>query len=241
MIKPVSHCSRNTLHKIMKLQNIHSIRRKAYKNTTNSNHNDVVSPNLLQRDFTAEKPNQKWVDDITYIPTDEGWLYVAVVKDLCCKKIVGYAFSNRIDTNLTTTALKMVVNLEKPQDNLIFHSDRGVQYASSGYRSLLATYDITQSMSRKGNPHDNAVAESFFSYFKCKLTHHKHYKTRSEARCQTNTVINAINFTKTKEILRFIPFFEVFLCLFFLGGHRLHTLPHDGRTCLSPTVVYLLI
>ena len=108
----------------------------------------AVSPNLLKRDFTAVKPNQKWVGDITYIHTDEGWLYAAIVKDLCLKKIVGYAFSSRIDTNLTVSALKMAVNRQKPQDNLIFHSDRGVQYASAGYREALAEYNITQSMSR---------------------------------------------------------------------------------------------
>ena len=116
----------------MKLYNIHSIRKRAFRITTNSNHNYAVSPNILNRDFTADKPNQKWVGDITYIPTDEGWLYAAIVKDLCLKKIVGYSFSSRIDTNLTVTALKMAVNRQKPQDNLIFHGDRGVQYASAG-------------------------------------------------------------------------------------------------------------
>ena len=120
--------------------NIHSIRKKAFKTTTNSKHNYSVSPNLLKRDFTADSPNQKWVGDITYIPTDEGWLYVAIVKDLCLKKIVGYAFSSRIDTNLTVSALKMAVNRQKPQNELIFHSDRGVQYASVGYREALFRY-----------------------------------------------------------------------------------------------------
>ena len=108
----------------------------------------AVSPKILNRDFTADKPNQKWVGDITYIHTDEGWLYAAIVKDLCLKKIVGYSFSSRIDTNLTVTALKMAVNRQKPQDNLIFYSERGVQYASAGYREALAEYNITQSMSR---------------------------------------------------------------------------------------------
>ena len=136
----------------MKLYNIHSIRKRAFQITTNSKHNYAVSPNLLKRNFTADKPNQKWVGDITYIPTDEGWLYAAIVKDLCLKKIVGYSFLSRIDTNLTVTALKMAVNRQKPQDNLIFHSDRGVQYASAGYREALAEYNITQSMSRKGEP-----------------------------------------------------------------------------------------
>ena len=169
MIKPICPCSRNTVHRLMKLYNIHSIRKKALKITTNSNHNYAVSPNLLKRDFKADKPNQKWVGDITYIPTDEGWLYAAIVKDLCPKKIVGYAFSSRIDTNLTVSALEMAVNRQNPQGNLIFHSDRGVQYASGGYREALAKHNITQSMSRKGDPYDNAVAENFFSCLKCEL------------------------------------------------------------------------
>ena len=181
MIKPICPCSRNTLHKLMKQYNIHSIRKKSYKTSTNSKHNYAVSPNLLQRNFTAEKTNQKWVGDITYIPTDEGWLYTAVIKDLCLKKIVGYAFSSRIDTNLTVSALEMAVNRQRPQTDLIFHSDRGVQYASVRYREALAQYNITQSMSGKGDPYDNAVAENFFSCLKCELVHHKHYKTRAEA------------------------------------------------------------
>ena len=157
MIKPICPCSRNTLHRLMKLHNIHSIRKKAYKITTNSKHSYAVSPNLLQRNFTANKPNQKWVGDITYIPTDEGWLYTAIVKDLCLKKIVGYAFSSRIDTNLTVSALEMAVNRQKPQTNLIFHSDRGVQYASLGYREALAKHSITQSMSGKGDKYHDMM------------------------------------------------------------------------------------
>lgn len=110
---------------------------------------------------------------------------------LVLKKIVGYSFSSRIDTNLTVTALKMAVNRQKPQDNLIFHSDRGVQYASAGYREALAEYNITQSMSRKGEPYDNAVAENFFSCLKCELVHHKHYRTRSEAQTDIFAYIEA--------------------------------------------------
>ena len=159
--------------------------------TTNSKHNYAVSPNILKRDFTADKANQKWVGDITYIPTDEGWLYVAIVKDLCLKKIVGYAFSSRIDTDLTVAALKMAVNRQKPQDNLIFHSDRGVQYSSAGYREALAEYNITQGMSRKGEPYDNAVAENFFSCLKCELVRHKHYRTRAEAQADIFAYIEA--------------------------------------------------
>ena len=191
MIRKESPCSRNTVHRLMKLYNIHSIRKRAFKITTNSKHNYAVSPNLLKRDFTAAKPNKKWVGDITYIPTDEGWLYAAIVKDLCLKKIVGYAFSSRIDTNLTVSALKMAVSRQRPQNDLIFHSDRGVQYASAGYREALAQYNITQSMSRKGDPYDNAVAENFFSCLKCELVHHKHYRTRDEAQADIFSYIEA--------------------------------------------------
>ena len=113
------------------------------------------------------------------------------MKDLCLKKIVGYAFSSRIDTTLTVSALKMAVNRQKPQGNLIFHSDRGVQYASAGYREALAEHNITQSMSIKGEPYDNAVAENFFSCLKCELVHHRHYKTRSEAQADIFAYIEA--------------------------------------------------
>lgn len=181
IIKNIVKCSRNSLHRLMKKYNIHSIRKKAYKVTTNSNHSYAVSPNLLKRNFNADMPNTKWVGDITYIPTDEGWLYAAIVKDLCDRKIVGYAFSNCIDTSLTVAALEMAVCRQKPNENLIFHSDRGVQYASRQYRKTLENYNITQSMSRKGDPYDNAVAENFFSCLKCELVHHKHYRTRDEA------------------------------------------------------------
>lgn len=191
MLRNTVSCSRNSVHRLMKKYDIHSIRKKTYKVTTNSNHNYNVSPNLLNRDFKINMPNQKWVGDITYIPTDEGWLYAAVVKDLCHKKIVGYAFSDRIDTNLTITALKMAVARQKPKGELVFHSDRGVQYASGKYREILSEFNITQSMSRKGDPYDNAVAENFFSCLKCELVHHKHYLTRDEAAADIFAYIEA--------------------------------------------------
>lgn len=184
-------CSRNRLHRLMKKYNIHFVRKRVYKVTTNSKHGYTVSPNLLKRNFSASEPNSKWVGDITYIPTDEGWLYTAIVKDLCSKKVVGYAFSNRIDSELTVSALELAVKREKPFNNLIFHSDRGVQYASNRYRETLAKYNITQSMSRKGGPYDNAVAENFFSCLKCELVHLKHYRTRDEAQADIFAYIEA--------------------------------------------------
>ena len=131
----------------MKAAGIHSQRKRAYKATTNSRHNCPIAPNLLQRQFTFSRPNQAWLGDITYIPTGEGWLYFAIVKDLCTKKIVGYAFSQRIDTQLTLDALNMAVRRERPAPGLIFHSDRGVQYAAAAFRERLASLGVRQSMS----------------------------------------------------------------------------------------------
>lgn len=182
LLKPQFHCSRKRVHRLMKQANIHSVRRKAYKRTTNSNHNNPVAPNLLNRDFKFSQPNKAWVGDITYIPTGEGWLYLAIVKDLCLKKVVGYAFSDRIDTKLTLAALEMAVRRQKPQKGLIFHSDRGVQYASIAYRNALNGYGFRQSMSRKGDPYDNAVAENFFSCLKCECVHLEHFASRDDAK-----------------------------------------------------------
>ena len=181
LLKPEFGCSRKRVHRQMRLAGISSVRRRAYKTTTHSNHSHPIAPNLLQRNFSFDRPDQAWVGDITYIPTGEGWLYLAIVKDLCTRKIVGYAFSDRIDTRLTLAALDMAYRRRKPARGLIFHSDRGVQYAARAYRERLEAYGIRQSMSRRGDPYDNAVAENFFSCLKCELIHLKHYPTRAAA------------------------------------------------------------
>lgn len=181
MIKAKLPCSRKRVWRLMKLANIHSARKRAYRQTTNSNHRNPVAPNLLERGFQFSQPNRAWVGDITYIPTGEGWLYLAIVKDLCLKKVVGYAMGNRIDTQLTLDALHMAVQRHKPAPGLIFHSDRGVQYASSAYRAALEENNIRQSMSRKGNPYDNAVAENFFSCLKCECVYLQYLATRRTA------------------------------------------------------------
>ena len=165
----------------MRRAGISSARRRAYRVTTNSNHVYAPAPNLLRRQFDIAEQNTAWVGDITYIPTGEGWLYAAVVKDLCTKKVVGYAFSNRIDTALTVSALEMAVRRERPAAGLIFHSDRGVQYAAQAYRDALARHNIRQSMSRRGDPYDNAVAENFFSCLKCELVYLSYFPTRAAA------------------------------------------------------------
>ena len=181
LLKPEFGCSRKRVHRQMRLAGVSSARQRAYKRTTNSNHSHPIAPNLLQRKFTFDHPDQAWVGDITYIPTCEGWLYLAIVKDLCTRKIVGYAFSDRIDTQLTLAALDMAYRRRRPPKGLIFHSDRGVQYAARAYRERLETYGIRQSMSRRGDPYDNAVAENFFSCLKCELIHLTHYPTRAMA------------------------------------------------------------
>ncbi len=181
-LKPTFGASRALLHRLMKKYNIHSVRMKVYKKTTNSNHNSPIAPNLLKNpDLKIDAPNTVWVGDITYIPTHEGWLYHAIVKDIYTKKVVGYAFSDRINSELVCRALNMAVSRRKPKFNLIFHSDRGSQYASNMFRDLLEKYSITQSMSRSGNPYDNAVSENFFSCLKCECVHLKIFNTRADA------------------------------------------------------------
>jgi len=165
----------------MRMSGISSIRRRAYKATTNSNHSHPIAPNLLMRNFSFKRPNQAWVGDITYIPTGRGWLYLAIVKNLFTKKILGYAFSDRIDAQLTLAALDMAYPRRRPNKSLIFHSNRGVHYSARAFQERLETYGIRQSMSRRGNPYDNAVAENFFSCLKCELIHLKQYPTRTAA------------------------------------------------------------
>lgn len=191
MLQPQFGCSRARVHRLMKQANLHSLRHNAYKGTTNSNHCYPTSPNLLQRQFSFVQPNQAWVSDITYVPTDEGWLYVAIVKDLCTKRVVGYAFSNHIDTALTLKALRVAEGREHPEPGLICHSDRGVQYAATLYRQELAQLGLRSSMSRKGDPYDNAVAENFFSCLKCELVHLTHFSSRSQAQVAIFAYIEA--------------------------------------------------
>ena len=156
--------------------------KKRYKiNTTNSNHNLPIAPNLLNRDFYASYPNEKYVGDITYIPTSEGWLYLATVIDLYSRKIVGWSMDDTMKVSLVNDALNMALISRKPPKGLLWHTDRGSQYASYSHKDLLQEYGIVQSMSRKGNCWDNAVAESFFHTLKTELIYHEIYETKSQA------------------------------------------------------------
>jgi putative transposase len=149
--------------------------------TTDSRHGLPVAPNLLNRNFTAAAVNRIWLADITYIPTAEGWLYLAAVMDLFSRKIVGWAMRDHMQVELTSSALKMAVQQQKPETGLIHHSDRGVQYASHDYRAVLSANGIVGSMSRKAECYDNAPMESFFHTLKTELVHHQQYNTRAEA------------------------------------------------------------
>ncbi len=173
----------NTVAKVMKERQIKAkIKRKYVPSTTDSNHEQPVAKNLLDRQFTAEMPNQKWVVDITYIPTREGWLYLAGVMDLCSRMIVGCSMDDHMKTNLVSDALAMALARRQPGAGLMHHRDRGVQYASEDYRQTLKSNRITPSMSRKGDCWDNACAESFWATLKTELVHHENYATRDQAR-----------------------------------------------------------
>jgi len=157
------------------------MKRKFKVTTTDSNHNYKISPNRLQRDFRTNVPDEVYVGDITYIRTQQGWLYLAVVIDLFSRKVVGWSMDDNMETPLVNNALNMALHTRKPAPNLIWHTDRGSQYASDSHRELLAEHDILQSMSRKGDCWDNAVSESFFHSLKTELVHHERFKTRAEA------------------------------------------------------------
>ena len=157
------------------------MKRKFKVTTTDSNHNYSISPNRLQRDFKTNIPNEVYVGDITYIRTQQGWLYLAVVIDLYSRKVVGWSMDDNMETPLVNKALQMALHIRKPPPKLIWHTDRGSQYASDSHRELLEDHDILQSMSRKGDCWDNAVSESFFHSLKTELVHHERFKTRAEA------------------------------------------------------------
>ena len=176
-------CSPNTVAKLMRLGGIRSkMRRRFVVRTTDSRHRHPIAVNRLQRQFRQTAPNQAWAADITYIPTAEGWLYLAAVMDLYSRKIVGWATADHLRAELPMTALRMALLERRPPKELLHHSDRGVQYACDDYQRLLTQHGLVASMSRRGNCYDNAVIESFFGTLKTELTHHETFTTREEAR-----------------------------------------------------------
>jgi transposase InsO family protein len=175
-------CSENRVARLMREDGLYATTKRRYKATTNSKHDFPVAPNLLGRDFSPAEPNRVWAGDITYIWTTEGWLYLAVVIDLFSRSVVGWAMDKRMTRQLVMNALTMAVRRRHPSSGLIFHSDRGSQYASKEFQSLLAKHGMRCSMSRKGDCWDNAPIESFFGSLKQELVFLQRYSTRFHAR-----------------------------------------------------------
>ena len=175
----------------MRENGIKAVRSRRYKHTTDSTHDLNVYPNLLDRDFTADEPNEKWAVDISYLWTSEGWLYLAVVMDLFSRKIIGWAASDRMKKELAIEALKRAIALRKPPPGCIHHSDRGSQYCSHDYQKLLEKHGFEVSMSAKGNCYDNAVVETFFKTLKAEFLWRRKWPTRQEVINGLFTYINA--------------------------------------------------
>ena len=174
---------RHRVARLMQQAGLRGRQKRRYRvRTTDSAHSHPIAPNRLATLPVPTQPNRVWVSDLTYVPTAEGWLYVAGVLDRCSRCLVGWAMGSTLDTALPLAALLMALRRRKPPRGLIHHSDRGVQYASADYRSALAAHGLIASMSRKGNCYDNAAIEAFWSTLKNELVHRHHFSTRAEAR-----------------------------------------------------------
>lgn len=174
-------CGRHRVARLMREHQLRARQKRRYQVTTQSQHDLPVSENVLERQFTAQAPDQRWAGDITYLWTREGWLYLAVVLDLFSRRIVGWSMQSTLETRLVQDALSMAQQARKPEAGLLHHSDRGSQYASHSYQEQLRRHGMVCSMSRRGNCWDNAVVESFFSTLKSELICDQPYRTRAQA------------------------------------------------------------
>jgi putative transposase len=172
---------RKRVERLMREAGIRARSKTRFVVTTNSDHGHPVAPDLLQQDFSASAPDQRWVTDITYVATGEGWLYVSAIMDLFSRRVVGWAMKEHMDRSLVLAALEMAVELRRPNHGLVHHSDRGSQYACEDYRTALAAHGMVPSMSRRGCCYDNAAMESFWSTLKVELIHRRTFQTRAEA------------------------------------------------------------
>lgn len=184
-------CSRNRVARLMRWNGIQAKQKRRFRTTTKRNKAHPVAPNLLKRDFTADRPDQKWLADLSYIPTQEGWLYLAAILDLYTRRIVGWSMAERMTGSLTIQALKMALHQRKPAAGLIHHSDQGSQYTDQEYQALLGVHGIQASMNGAGSWYDNAPMESFFGTLKSERVHHCTYGTREEARADLFFYIEA--------------------------------------------------
>jgi len=175
-------CSRGRIRRLMRRLGLIARRCRRFRTTTDSKHAYEVHPNLLGREFSVSGPDQVWVSDITYIWTDEGWLFLATVIDLFSRRVVGWSMSESLSRQIAIDALEMAIRARRPAPGLIHHSDRGVQYACGDYQKIIRRAGMRPSMSRKGDCWDNSVAESFFSTLKKELIYHVKFETRGKAR-----------------------------------------------------------
>lgn len=175
-------CGRQRVARLMRQNGLRARHKRRYPVTTQADQQQPVAPNLLAQAFQADAANQKWLTDITFVPTDEGWLFLAPILDLYSRMVVGWAMEAYLDRRLTLQALHMALVRRQPPAGWLHHSDRGGQYTSDDYQALLAAQEALVSMSRRGNVYDNAPMESFFATLKVELIHRRHYRTRAEAR-----------------------------------------------------------
>ena len=176
-------CGRHRVARLMRAGGLAGrVRGRRRPGTTDSDHDQPIAPNRLgQRETPVKRPDEVWAADITYVPTGEGWLYLAGVLDLASRRVVGWAMGKSLETSLPMDALQMALRQRQPAAGLLHHSDRGSQYASEAYREHLAAWQATPSMSRKGNCYDNAAMESFWSTLKEELVHRTHFESRAQA------------------------------------------------------------
>ena len=175
-------CGLNRVARLMREAGLVPKMVRRYRATTDSRRSKAPAPNVLARDFSAHRPNEKWVSDVTYIPTRQGWLYLAVVLDLYSRKVVGWSMADRLTAELSQQAFRHALKQRLPSTGVLVHSDQGKEYYARAYQALLETHGCLISMSRKGDCYDNAVAESFFHSLKVEQVHHDDYRTRDEAR-----------------------------------------------------------
>jgi putative transposase len=198
-------CSENRVARLMRQHDIRARQTKRYRTTTKRDRAHPVAPNVLKRDFVADRPDHKWLADITYIPTLEGWLYLAAILDLYSRRIVGWAMSDRMTSDLTQDALKMAIRQRRPGPGLIHHSDQGSQYTDSTYQALLKEYNIQVSMNGVGSWYDNAPMESFFGSLKSEWVNYRVFPTRYEARANLFFYIEAFyNRSRRHSALRYV-------------------------------------
>lgn len=202
-------CSENRVARVMQEAGIVAVQKRKFRLTTNSKHNYPVWPNVLERNFSVDRPNAVWVSDITYIWTFEGWLYLAAVLDLFSRGVVGLAMDKTIADTLVTQAMRQAILRRNPGKGLILHSDRGSQYAGNDFKALLAQNEFVGSMSKKGDCWDNAVAESFMHTLKVELVHRNKFKTRDEAKIKIFEYVEMYyNRKRAHSTLGFVSPFE---------------------------------